>query len=112
MGTRSLSLPPCSRVLQRSCWESSQGCQKVISGAPLSGLVALGRVPPTRIHFQLQHPLEIGYMLQRLTELLAIAYQPLLPYLPYLLVYRPQHQILVAYDFGGNLTEAVRQLCL
>src|SRR5713101_6253585 len=72
MGTRSLSLPPCSRVLQRSCWESSQGCQKVISGAPLSGLLALGRVPPTRIHFQLQHPLEIGHMLQHLTEFPAI----------------------------------------
>jgi hypothetical protein len=61
---------------------------KVISGAPLSGLLALGRVPPTRFHFQLQHPLEIGRMLQHLTKCSATACQPLLPDL---LVYRPQH---------------------
>ena len=51
MGARPLCSPPCRPVLQRLRWESFQVCQKVISGAPLSGLLALGRVPPTRLDF-------------------------------------------------------------
>src|SRR2546428_8756925 len=60
-------------------------CHCPCQEAPLLGLLSLRWVPPTRFHCQLQHPLEIGHMLQHLTQLPAIPCQPLLPYL---LVYR------------------------